>query len=270
MTAIKNIMANFKKYKFLMSQLILRDFKIKYKRSVLGVVWSLLYPILMMAVMALVFSNIFRFQVEGVSYLVYLLTGIITFQYFSEASNLAMTSVVNNFTLINKVYIPKYIFPLAKCLFVGINFLLSLIPWFLIIVLTQFGLGNYPASINIYYLILPFIFVCLLLFTVGMGFFLSCVSVFLRDVFYIYGIVLTIWQYFTPIFYSIEIIPAKLQFFFQFNPIYQFLEASRTIVLYGQCPTALNLILCAVYAIIAMVVGCIVFKKNQDKFIYYI
>lgn len=270
MTAIKNIMANFKKYKFLMSQLILRDFKIKYKRSVLGVVWSLLYPILMMAVMALVFSNMFRFQVEGVSYLVYLLTGIITFQYFSEASNLAMTSVVNNFTLINKVYIPKYIFPLAKCLFVGINFLLSLIPWFLIIILTQFGLGNYPASINIYYLILPFIFLCLLLFTVGMGFFLSCVSVFLRDVFYIYGIVLTIWQYFTPIFYSIEIIPAKLQFFFQFNPLYQFLDAARTIVLYGQCPSALNLVLCAVYAIIAMVVGCIVFKKNQDKFIYYI
>ena len=80
MTANKNIMANFKKYKFLMSQLILRDFKIKYKRSVLGVVWSLLYPILMMAVMALVFSNMFRFQVEGVSYLVYLMTGIIKHQ----------------------------------------------------------------------------------------------------------------------------------------------------------------------------------------------
>lgn len=270
MTAIKNIMANFKKYKFLMGQLILRDFKIKYKRSVLGVVWSLLYPILMMAVMALVFSNMFRFQVEGTSYLVYLLTGIIMFQYFSEASNLAMTSVVFNFPLINKIYIPKYIFPLAKCLFVGINFVLSLIPWFLIIVLTQFGLGNYPASINLYYLILPLIFLCLLLFTVGMGFFLSCVSVFLRDVFYIYGIVLTIWQYFTPIFYSIEIIPAKLQFLFEFNPLYQYLTATRSIVLYGQCPSALNLILCVAYALIAMLVGCIVFKKNQDKFIYYI
>lgn len=270
MTAIKNIMANFKKYKFLMGQLILRDFKIKYKRSVLGVVWSLLYPILMMAVMALVFSNMFRFQVEGTSYLVYLLTGIIMFQYFSEASNLAMTSVVFNFPLINKIYIPKYIFPLAKCLFVGINFVLSLIPWFLIIVLTQFGLGNYPASINLYYLILPLIFLCLLLFTVGMGFFLSCVSVFLRDVFYIYGIVLTIWQYFTPIFYSIEIIPAKLQFLFEFNPLYQYLTATRSIVLYGQCPSALNLILCVAYAFIAMLVGCIVFKKNQDKFIYYI
>ena len=253
-----------------MGQLILRDFKIKYKRSVLGVVWSLLYPILMMAVMALVFSNMFRFQVEGTSYLVYLLTGIIMFQYFSEASNLAMTSVVFNFPLINKIYIPKYIFPLAKCLFVGINFVLSLIPWFLIIVLTQFGLGNYPASINLYYLILPLIFLCLLLFTVGMGFFLSCVSVFLRDVFYIYGIVLTIWQYFTPIFYSIEIIPAKLQFLFEFNPLYQYLTATRSIVLYGQCPSVLNLILCVAYALIAMLVGCIVFKKNQDKFIYYI
>ena len=119
MTMFKNIIANFNKYSFLMGQLILRDFKVKYKRSVLGVVWSLLYPILMMSVMAIVFSQMFRFQVEGVSYLVYLMTGIIMFNYFSEASNNAMVSVVYNFGLINKVYIPKYIFPLAKCIFVG-------------------------------------------------------------------------------------------------------------------------------------------------------
>ena len=253
-----------------MSQLILRDFNVKYKRSVLGVVWSLLYPILMMAVMALVFSNMFRFQVEGINYLVYLMTGIIMFQYFSEATSSAMVSVVNNFSLINKVYIPKYIFPLGKCLFVGINFLLTLIPWLAIIVLTQFGLGTYPASINVYYLILPYIFLCLFIFTIGVGFFLSCTSVFLRDIFYIYGIVTTIWQYFTPIFYSIEIIPAKLQFLFQFNPLYQFLTAARTIVLYGKCPTAMNLILCGVYSLIAITIGTLVFKKNQDKFIYYI
>lgn len=270
MKTIKNIMSNFKKYQFLMSQLILRDFKVKYKRSVLGVVWSLLYPILMMAVMAAVFSNMFKFQVDGVSYLVYLLTGIIVFNYFSEATSSAMTSVVNNFTLINKVYIPKYIFPLAKCLFVGINFLLTLIPWILIIILTQFGLGNYPASINIYYLILPFIFLCIFIFTIGVGLFLSCVSVFLRDVFYIYGIVLTIWQYFTPIFYSIEIIPVKLQVLYQFNPLYQYLTAIRSIVLYGNCPGTANLILCIVYALIAILIGCLVFKKNQDKYIYYI
>ena len=113
MTNIKNIFNNFKRYQFLMTQLISRDFKVKYKRSVLGVLWSLLYPILMMSVMALVFSQMFRFKVEGINYLVYLMTGIIMFNYFSEASNNAMTSVVGNFGLLNKVYIPKYIFPLT-------------------------------------------------------------------------------------------------------------------------------------------------------------
>ena len=270
MTKIKNIFSNFKRYQFLMSQLISRDFKVKYKRSVLGVVWSLLYPILMMAVMALVFSQMFRFKVEGINYLVYLMTGIVMFQYFSEASNNAMTSVVGNFGLLNKVYIPKYIFPLAKCIFVGINFLLNLIPWFLIIILTQFGLGQYPASINVYYLILPYIFLCLFLFTIGIGLFLSCVSVFLRDVFYIYGIILTIWQYFTPVFYSIEILPQKLQMLFQFNPLYQFLTAARTVVLYGQCPSLGSLLTCGLMAMTMLVLGIIVFKKNQDKFIYYI
>ena len=109
--AIKNIIGNFKKYTFLMQQLISRDFKVKYKRSVLGVVWSLLYPILMTAVMAIVFSQMFRFQVEGVNYIVYLMIGNVMFNYFNEASNAAMTSVVTNFPLMTKVYIPKYIFP---------------------------------------------------------------------------------------------------------------------------------------------------------------
>ena len=178
MKDIKNIFNNFKHYWYLMTQLITRDFKRKYKRSVLGVVWSLLYPILMMSVMAIVFSHMFRFSVEGINYLVYLMTGIIMWSYFSEASNAAMTSVVGNFALISKVYIPKYIFPVAKCLFVGINFVLTLIPWLGLIIITQFGLGTYPASINLYYLVLPYIFLCLFIFTIGMGLFLSCVSVF--------------------------------------------------------------------------------------------
>ena len=150
---IKSILINFKKYSFLMKQLVLRDFKVKYKRSVLGIVWSLLYPILMMAVMAIVFSQMFKFKVEGINYLVYLMTGLIMFNYFSEASNAAM-----NFSLINKVYIPKYIFPISKCLFVGINFLLTLIPWVGIILLSYVGLGEYTCHININYLFLPYIF----------------------------------------------------------------------------------------------------------------
>ena len=270
MTNMKNIIANFKHYWFLMTQLISRDFKVKYKRSVLGVVWSLLYPILLLTVMAIVFSQMFRFQVEGVNYIVYLMTGIIMWNYFSEASNTAMTSVVSNFSLINKVYIPKYIFPVAKCIFVGINFVLTLIPWLAIIVLSNFGLGQYPCSFNVYYLLLPYIFLCFFIFTVGVSLFLSCVSVFLRDVFYIYGIVLTMWNYLTPVFYSIEILPATLQTLFKFNPLYQFLTAAREIVLYGRAPSILVLVLLGVIALVTLAIGAVVFKKNQDKFIYYV
>lgn len=270
MKNISNILNNFKHYSYLMTQLISRDFKRKYKRSVLGIVWSLLYPILMMTVMAVVFSHMFKFSVEGINYLVYLMTGIIMWQYFFEASNTAMTSVVDNFSLINKVYIPKYIFPIAKCLFVGINFILTLIPWLGLIILTKFGLGTYPADINMGYLLLPYIFICFLIFTIGVGLFLSCISVFLRDVFYIYGIVLTIWNYFTPVFYSITILPKSLQKIFVINPIYHYITSVREIVLYGSIPSILKLGLLALIAIASLLVGAIIFKKNQDKFIYYI
>ena len=270
MSKIKNIIANFKHYWFLMTQLISRDFKVKYKRSVLGVVWSLLYPILMLTVMTIVFSNMFKFSVPGVNYVVYLMTGIIMWNYFSEASNTAMTSVVMNFTLINKVYIPKYIFPIAKCIFVGINFVLTLIPWLAIIGLSYFGLGKYVCHFNWYFLLLPYIFFCLFLFTIGVSLFLSCVSVFLRDVFYIYGIVLTMWNYITPVFYSIEMLPPKLQYLWHFNPLYQYLTAAREIVLYGRSPSLFTLGLLGLLALFSLLIGGIVFKKNQDKFIYYV
>lgn len=270
MTKVKAIFGNFKRYWFLMTQLISRDFKVKYKRSVLGILWSLLNPILTMTVMAIVFSQMFRFKVEGVNYIVYLMTGIIMFNYFSAASNAGMTSVVENFPLINKVYIPKYIFPIAKCLFVGIDFLLTLIPWLAIVALSYFGLGQYTCHFNIYFLILPYIFLCMFLFTVGMSLLLSCLSVFLRDVWHIYGIVLTLWNYLTPVFYSIEILPPKLQTLMHFNPMYQFLTAARSIVLYGQRPSFTTLGILGLIGIGMLAIGSFVFRKKQDKFIYYI
>ncbi len=270
MIKLKGVFSNFKRYWFLMTQLISRDFKVKYKRSVLGILWSLLNPILTMTVMAIVFSQMFKFKVEGVNYIVYLMTGIIMFNYFSAASNAAMTSVVENFSLINKVYIPKYIFPIAKCLFVGIDFLLTLIPWLGIIVLSYFGLGQYTCHFNIYYLILPYIFFCMFLFTVGIGLLLSCLSVFLRDIWHIYGIVLTLWNYLTPVFYSIEILPAKLQCLMQFNPMYQFLTAARGIVLYGERPSFTTMGILGLIGIGSLALGTFVFRKKQDKFIYYI
>lgn len=268
--SLKNIINNFKRYQFLLYELISRDFKVKYKRSVLGILWSLLYPILMMSVMAIVFSQMFKFKVEGINYLVYLMTGIIMYNYFSEATNSAMASVVENFGLLNKVYIPKYIFPLSKCLFVGVNFLLTLIPWVGIIILSHFGLGEYACHINVWYLLLPYVFLCLFIFIIGMGFLLSSVSVFLRDMFYIYGIIIMIWNYVTPIFYSITIIPDNIRFLFEMNPLYQYLNAARTIVVNGTAPSLINILLITLWSVFMLIVGVVTFRKNQDKFIYYI
>lgn len=263
----KNIISNVKKYSFLMQQLILRDFKVKYKRSVLGVVWSLLYPLLMMGVMAIVFSQMFKFKVEGVNYLVYLMTGIVMFNFFSEATNAAMMSIIGNFSLINKIYIPKYIFPISKIVFSGINFLFTLIPLLLVILIS--GSGDTKCVINIYYLLIPFIFLFYFMFSLGLGFFLSCFSVFLRDVIYIYGIVLTIWNYLTPVFYSISIIPENVQPYFKLNPIYVFIDSMRNIILFSKMPTNQNLILMVLYGVIFLVGGALFFKRKQDKFIYY-
>lgn len=259
----KNIFSNLKKYSFLLSQLVSRDFKVKYKRSVLGIVWSLLYPILNMAVLALVFSKMFKFSTPGVNYLVYVLSGLVMFNYFSEASNLAMSSVVANFPLINKIYIPKYIFPLSKCLFVGINFLLTLIPLYVVILLTGTGL-------NIYHLVLPYAFVCLFIFTFGFGLILSTISVFLRDMFYIYGIITTLWTYLTPIMYDISIISEQLQIIFKLNPLYHYISFIRQIILYHQIPSVLSFAICGLSALVVLMIGLVVFKKNQDKFIYYV
>ena len=261
---INNLKYVFKKYEFLMQQLVSRDFKVKYKRSVLGVLWSLLYPVLTMAVMAVVFTNVFKFSTPGVNYLVYLMSGLVIFNYFSEASNLAMSSVVANFSLINKVYMPKYIFPVSKCVFVGINFVLTLIPLYAIILLTGTGL-------NIYHLLLPFGYLCLFMFTLGFGLILSTVAVFLRDMFYIYGVILTLWTYLTPIMYDASIIdhPA-LQFILKCNPLYWFIYFARRIILYHTVPELNAWIYSFAFGLGFLLLGLLVFKKNQDKFIYYV
>ena len=229
----------------------------------MGILWSLLYPVLTMSVMALVFTNMFKMSTPGVNYLVYLMTGLVIFNYFNEASNLAMSSVVANFSLINKVYMPKYIFPLSKCIFVGINFLLTLIPLYAIIFITGTG-------VNIYHLLLPFAFLCLFFFTVGFGLILATVSVFLRDMFYIYGVIITLWTYLTPIMYDMTIIPDNLQIIFKLNPLYWFIYFARDIILYGQIPGINVWLYCGIFAIGFLLLGIFVFKKNQDKFIYYV
>lgn len=257
-----NLICVCKKYAFMLEQLIMRDFKVKYKRSFLGVLWSLLYPVLTMGVMALIFTNFFKMTLPGISYLTYLMSGLVAFNYFSEATNLAMSSVVANFPLINKIYIPKYLFPLEKCIFTLINFALSLIPLYAIIILTGTGL-------NLFHVFLPLIYILLFIFTVGVGLILSTVSVFARDTFYIYGIFITLLQYLTPIVYDVEYIPEIYRPLLKLNPLYWYVTASRDIILYHQAPSIPHWFFCIVFAAFFFFLGTCLFRKYQNKFIYY-
>ena len=250
------------RYAFLLQQLVLRDFKVKYKRSVLGVGWSLLYPLLTTAILSLVFSNVFRFSTPGVSYVAYLLTGIVFYNYFSEGSNLAMSSVLANSSLIGKVYVPKAVFPLSKCLSSGINFLLSLLPLYLVLLLTGTGL----CWQHIY---LPWAFGCLFLFTLGVGLLLAAAAVFLRDIVYLYGVLLTLWMYLTPIMYDVSILPPPLRAVIALNPLAQYIGFARTILLLHRTPEPGQFALCALSAAGMLLVGLHVFRRSQDKFYYY-
>ena len=260
---MKRAINNLKKYKFLLNQLISRDFKVKYKRSVLGILWSLLYPVLTMCVMAIVFSNVFKFSTPGVSYLVYLQTGLVMFNYFSEATNLSMSSVVANFSLINKVYIPKWIFPLSKCLFAGINFLLTLIPLYAVIILT----GTELTWLHIF---LPYAVICLFMFTLGVGLILSTVAVFLRDIYYIYGVVIMFMMYLTPIMYDIKMLDSWMIPILKLNPMYNFINFSRMIIIYRQMPSLDSWAACFISGFVILVLGVVLFKRKQNKFIYYV
>jgi len=260
---MKRAINSLKKYKFLLNQLISRDFKVKYKRSVLGILWSLLYPVLTMCVMAIVFSNVFKFSTPGVSYLVYLQTGLVMFNYFSEATNLSMSSVVANFSLINKVYMPKWIFPLSKCLFAGINFLLTLIPLYAVIILTG-------TELTWMHILLPYAVVCLFMFTLGVGLILSTIAVFLRDIYYIYGVVIMFMMYLTPIMYDINMLDARLIPILKFNPMYNFINFSRMIIIYRQIPSLDSWAACFISGFVILLFGVILFRRKQNKFIYYV
>ena len=260
---IKSTITNLSKYKFLLSQLISRDFKVKYKRSVLGILWSLLYPVLTMCVMAIVFSNVFKFSTPGVSYLVYLQTGLVMFNYFSEATNLSMSSVVANFSLINKVYMPKWIFPLSKCLFSGINFLLTLIPLYAVIILTG-------TELTWMHILLPYAVICLFMFTLGVALILATVAVFLRDIYYIYGVIIMFMMYLTPIMYDINMLDSWMIPILKINPMYNFINFSRMIIIYRQIPSIDSWAACFISGFVILILGIILFKRKQNKFIYYV
>lgn len=249
------------KYKFLIKKLVDRDFKAKYKRSVLGVFWSFLNPLLTMVVQYIVFSNLFRFDVPN--YQVYLLSGIIIFNYFSESCGMALTSIVGNASLITKVYVPKYIYPLTRILSSLVNLAISIIP----LLMVSFVSGILPTKA---YLLIPFMLVCLATFCLGLGMFLAAAMVFFRDIQFLWGVLTMIWMYLTPIFYPESILPEQVAWVLKFNPLYYFITFLRTCIMQGISPEPVMYFQCAMMAIISFTVGAFVFKKSQDNFVLYL
>lgn len=249
------------RYGFLVQQLVSRDFKNKYKRSVLGMLWSFLNPLLTTLVQYVVFSSIFKTNTEN--FVVYLLTGTIFFNFFSEASNMAMSSIVSNSSLITKVYVPKYIYPLSRILSSGVNFAISMIPWILVILVT--GVRITPAI-----LLVIFPIICTMVLAMGMGLLLSAIMVFFRDTQFLYGVVLTILMYLTPIFYPVTIIPEQYRWLFLLNPISNNIVFARSCILDGIFPGMPMALLCLGYSLAILVLGSWVFKRTQDRFILHI
>ena len=258
---IRKLGYNFVKYYDLLIELVLRDIKVKYKRSVLGFAWSVLNPLLMMIVMSIVFSTIFRSDIKN--FPMYLITGQVIFSFFSEATNSAMMSIIGNGGLIKKVYIPKYIFPLSKVMFSFSNMIFSLVAVVIVAIATKL-----PITPAILLFPLPLIYV--FVFSLGIGLLLASYAVFFRDLLHLYGIILLIWTYLTPIFYPITILPPNIRLLLKFNPLYVFISNFREIVLYGNVPSLFSNLLCIAYAILALIIGTLAFRRTKDKFIFYI
>ncbi len=260
----------FQKDIFILKQLVSKDFKIKYRRSFLGVAWSVLNPLLMMIVMAIVFTTIFAQGRNGSitpeMYPLYLIVGNVTFAVMSDSTSQALSSIIQASSLLKKVKVHRFVFPVQKVLFSLVNFAFSLIA----VAIVMLWFHVVPTW---HLLLLPVCLILLMFFCMGLGLLLSAATVFFRDVMHLWSVVLTAWTYFTPIFWTTDYIlkmPHILRVLMYANPMYNYLQFMRDIFLFQTCPTPLEFGLCVAWAVIAMAIGYTVFHKNEHKFILYI
>ena len=258
---MKQAWRHFLQYKPLLKELVSRDLKVKYRRSFLGYVWSLLNPLLMMCVMTLVFSYMFRFDIPN--FPLYLITGQTLWTFFNESTNMSMYSVLQNGALIKKVYIPKFIFPISRVLSSFVTMSFSLAAIVIVMIVTKA-----PFYWTILLFPVPLIF--LLLFATGIGMVLSALSVYFRDITHLYGVLTLAWTYLTPIFYPVSALPEEIVPIVQGNPMSSYISFFREIVLYGTVPEPAMWFRCALMSLAALVVGLAVFRKLQRNFILYI
>ena len=204
-------------------------------------------------------------------YAIYLLCGIVIFNGFNDCCNQAMRAIISNASLITKVYVPKYIYPVTKVLSASINMVLSMVP--LLLVTIFYGLFN-GLYIRWSILLLPLALIFVISFAVGMGFLLSSLMVFFHDVEFLWGVISTMWMYATPIIYSTSMLERSgagwLAKVMQFNPLYHYVTFVRTIIIDGCSPAISEYFICAICSLVMIIIGGTVFKKTQDQFVLYI
>lgn len=261
---------DFQKDRFILKQLVTKDFKIKYRRSFLGVAWSVLNPLLMMIVMAIVFTTIFaqgrNGSVSPEMYPLYLIVGNVTFSVMSESTNQALMSIIGASSLLKKVKVHRWVFPVQKVLFSLVNFAFSLIA----VALVMLWFHVVPTW---HLILLPVCLLLLMLFCMGLGLMLSALTVFFRDIMHLWSVVITAWTYLTPIFWTTDYIgkmPHIVRVIMYANPMYNYLQFMRDIFLFQTTPSVLTISLCVFWAALALAIGYFVFHKSEHKFILYI
>lgn len=249
---------NFLKFKPLLGELVARDIKIKYRRSVLGVLWTLLNPLCMMIILSVVFSNLFKFDIEN--FPLYILSGQVIFNFYSDATSGAMSAIIGSAALIKKVYVPKYLFVLSRVFSSTINLMASFTAMLIVMVATRTEL-HWTAFL------FPIPLILLVLFSLGIGLILSAVTVKFRDIIHLYGIFVTGLLYLTPVIYPMSILPDWLYKVVMLNPLTNILMMFRDVMLNNSMFSLSSFLIALVEACLSLGIGLYVFYKNQDKFI---
>jgi len=247
------------RYRELVAQLVSRNIKARYKRSVLGVLWTMLNPLLMMAVLTLVFSGLFRLTVPN--YSVYLLTGLLFWQFFSQATVASTSEIVWGASIVKRIYVPRTVFAVAAVGNGIVNLALSLLP--LALVMTVLGVPIGPAA-----LFTPASVVMAAMFTLGVSLFVSSLAVYFADFVEIYQIALTAWMYLTPIIYPADIIPGRLRWLLEMNPLYCLVESFRVPIHGGTMPSPRILAAAAAVSALTLVLGWLFFTRSADEIAY--
>lgn len=254
--------AIFYKYKDLLKQLVIKDLKLKYRRSFLGYVWSVLNPLLVMIVMTVVFSTMFSRNIAN--FPVYLFCGQILFNFMNQSTHQALSSINGNAPLLKKIYVPKYIFTFAKITSGLVDLFFSMGALVIVMLATR-------AAFSWHFLLFPLVLLQLYVFCLGLGLFLAQANVFFRDIQYIYNAVTTAWLYLTPIFYPIEYLPPNVLWLVKhMNPMYFYIGQFRDLIYYNRLPGHLIILSGCGAAVIMLFIGTWTFLRNQDNFILYI